>query len=104
MTNSARYATGSAVAVTVTWDRAQLCVRVRDHGLPAGHEPSGVKGGGTGISSMAGRIEAAGGRLTAGPLTDPLADSLADGSLAGGPGWLVELSVPVISSGSEVDV
>jgi signal transduction histidine kinase len=100
MTNSARYATGSAVEVTVTWGPAQLCVRVRDNGLPAGHEPSGVKGGGTGISSMAGRIETAGGRLTAGPL----AGSLAGGSLGGGPGWLVELSVPVISSSSEVDV
>ena len=70
MTNSARYATGSVVEVTVTWGPARLCVRVRDHGLPAGREPSGVKGGGTGISSMAGRIEAAGGRLTAGPLAD----------------------------------
>ena len=82
MTNAARYATGSGIDVAVTWGPAELRVRVSDHGLPAGHLPSGVKGGGTGIKSMAGRIEAAGGRLAAGPAPD-------------GPGWLVEVTVPV---------
>ena len=84
MTNAARYATGSGIDVAVAWGPEQLRVRVRDHGLPATHRPSGVKGSGTGIKSMAGRVEAAGGRLTAGPAPD-------------GPGWLVEVTVPVLS-------
>jgi signal transduction histidine kinase len=84
MTNAARYATGSGIAVEVAWGPAELRVRVRDRGLPATHGPSGVKGSGTGIKSMAGRVEAAGGRLTAGPAPD-------------GPGWLVEVTVPVVS-------
>ncbi len=82
MTNAARYATGSAIDVEVTWSPAQLRVRVRDGGLPAGRQPSGVKGSGTGIASMAGRLEAVGGSLTAGPVPD-------DG------GWLVQVTVPV---------
>jgi signal transduction histidine kinase len=84
MTNAARYATGSGIDVDVAWDPARLRVRVRDHGLPATHGPSGVKGSGTGITSMAERVEAAGGRLTAGPAPD-------------GPGWLVEITLPVAS-------
>ncbi|MGH3124444.1 MAG: sensor histidine kinase, partial [Streptosporangiaceae bacterium] len=83
MTNSARYATGSGIDVDVTWGPARLRVQVRDHGLPAGHQPSGVKGSGTGIKSMADRIHAAGGQLTAGPAPD-------------GPGWLAEVAVPVV--------
>jgi len=82
MTNAARYATGTGIDVKVTWGPARLRVRVRDYGLPAGHQPSGVKGSGTGIKSMAGRVEAVGGRLAAGPVQD-------------GPGWLVEVTVPV---------
>jgi signal transduction histidine kinase len=82
MTNAARYATGSGIDVDVAWDAARLRVRIRDHGLPAQHKPSGVKGSGTGIKSMAERIEAVGGTLAAGP--DPH-----------GPGWLVEVQVPV---------
>jgi signal transduction histidine kinase len=83
MTNAARYATGSSVDVNVAWDAAWLRVRVRDHGLPVGHELAGVTGSGTGIKSMAGRVEAAGGRLAARPVPD-------------GPGWLVEMTVPVL--------
>ena len=91
MTNAARYATGSAIDVEVTWAPAQLRVRVRDHGLPTGRQPSGVKGSGTGIASMAGRVEAVGGRLTAGPIPN---DS----------GWLVQVTVPVVGGAdSEVD-
>jgi signal transduction histidine kinase len=82
MTNAARYATGSGINVDVAWGTARLRVRIRDHGLPAQHKPSGVKGSGTGIKSMAERIEAVGGTLTVGP--DPH-----------GPGWLVEVQVPV---------
>jgi signal transduction histidine kinase len=82
ITNAARYATGSAIDVEVTWGPAQLRARVRDHGLPTGRQPSGIKGSGTGITSMASRIEAVGGRLTAGPIPN---DS----------GWLVQVTVPV---------
>jgi signal transduction histidine kinase len=90
MTNTARYATGSCIDVAVTWGPAQLCVRVRDHGLSAEHRPSGVKGSGTGIQSMADRVEAVGGTLTAGLIPN-------------GSGWLVQITVPVISGpGSEV--
>jgi signal transduction histidine kinase len=67
MTNAARYATGSGIDVTVAWGPERLRVRVRDHGLPAGARPSGVQGSGTGVKSMAGRVEAVGGQLTAGP-------------------------------------
>jgi signal transduction histidine kinase len=82
MTNTARYATGSAIDVEVTWGPAELRVRVRDHGLPAGRQPSGVKGSGTGIASMAGRVEAVGGSLTAGPVLN-------------GHGWLLQVTIPV---------
>jgi signal transduction histidine kinase len=83
MTNAARYATGSDIDVEVTWGPARLRVRVRDYGLPAGRQPSGVTGSGTGIKSMADRSEAVGGRLAAGPAPT-------------GPGWLVEITIPVI--------
>lgn len=82
MTNTARYATGSVIQVRVACDERELRVTVRDHGLPAGGRPSGVKGGGTGLRSMTERIEAVGGTLAAGPDT-------------GGPGWRIELRVPV---------
>jgi signal transduction histidine kinase len=90
MTNVARYATGSGIDVDVAWGAARLRVRIRDHGLPTQHRPSGVKGSGTGIKSMAERIEAASGTLTAGP--DPH-----------GPGWLVEVQVPV-TGGADSEV
>ena len=44
MTNTARYATGSAIDVEVTWGPAQLRVRVRDHGLPDGSSALGGQG------------------------------------------------------------
>ncbi|WP_225849128.1 histidine kinase [Streptomyces sp. HPF1205] len=87
MTNAARYATGSAIEVRVAWDEQELRVGVRDNGLPAGGSPSGVEGGGTGLRSMAERIEAVRGELTAGP--EP-----------GGPGWRIELRVPVARRGA----
>jgi signal transduction histidine kinase len=91
MTNAARYATGSGIDVDVAWGTARLRVRIRDHGLPAQHKPSGVKGSGTGVKSMAERIEAVGGTLAAGP--DPH-----------GPGWLVEVQLPVTGGADgEVD-
>jgi signal transduction histidine kinase len=85
MTNAARYATGSGIAVAVTWSPARLQVRIRDHGLPAGRRPSGVRGSGTGVQSMADRVAASGGQLTAGPAGD-------------GSGWLVEVTIPVLSA------
>ena len=91
MTNTARYATGSGIDVAVAWGRAQLHVQVSDHGLPADRKPSGVKGSGTGLTGMADRVEAAGGKLTAGPIPN-------------GPGWLVSITIPVISgTDSEVN-
>ncbi|MFC1419200.1 sensor histidine kinase [Streptacidiphilus cavernicola] len=89
MTNTARYATGSVIQVCAAWDAWELRVTVRDHGLPAGRRPSGVKGGGSGLRSMTERIEAAGGTLAAGP--EP-----------GGAGWLIELRVPVAGAGPVV--
>jgi signal transduction histidine kinase len=90
MTNAARYATGSGIDVKVAWGAGQLLVSVRDHGLPARREPSGVQGSGTGIKSMTGRIEAVGGTLIAGP--DPA-----------GSGWRVEARVPVARRGGAND-
>ncbi|MDI5962379.1 sensor histidine kinase [Streptantibioticus silvisoli] len=86
MTNATRYATGSAIEVRVAWEERALRVAVRDHGLPAGHRPSGVMGSGTGLRSMSERIEAVGGTVDAGP--DP-----------SGNGWRIEVRVPVSGAG-----
>ncbi|WP_051951232.1 sensor histidine kinase [Actinacidiphila yeochonensis] len=86
LTNAARYATGSPIDVNVVGDAHEVRVAVRDHGLPAGRTPSGVRGGGSGLRGMAERIEAAGGSLTAGPVPD-------------GPGWRITLRVPVAGRG-----
>ncbi|MCX4550972.1 histidine kinase [Streptomyces sp. NBC_01387] len=82
MTNAARYATGSPIEVEVAWAERELRVAVRDQGLPPGRALSGVKGSGTGLASMAERIEAVGGSLSAGPAP-------------GGTGWQIEMRVPV---------
>ncbi|BBA95503.1 putative histidine kinase [Actinacidiphila reveromycinica] len=82
LTNAARYATGSVVEVNVAWDAGEVRVAVRDHGLPAGRDPSGVQGSGSGLRGMAERIGRAGGTVAAGPVP-------------GGPGWRVTLRVPV---------
>ncbi|MFC4034415.1 sensor histidine kinase [Streptomyces polygonati] len=87
MTNAARYATGSPIEVRVDWEAGELRVAVRDHGLPAGHRGSGVRGGGTGLRSMSERIEAAGGTVSAGPRPD-------------GTGWRIALRVPVAEAAS----
>jgi signal transduction histidine kinase len=83
MTNAARYATGSAIDVVLAWEGSEMRAVVRDRGLPAGRGPSGVQGSGTGLRSMAERIEAVGGSLTAGPAPE-------------GPGWRIALRVPVV--------
>jgi len=55
------------------------------------HLQPGVKGDGTGIASMAGRVEAVGGSLTAGPVPN-------------GRGWLLQVTIPVAGGpDSEVD-
>ncbi|SFF30887.1 Signal transduction histidine kinase [Actinacidiphila alni] len=82
MTNAARYATGSAIDVHLVWEEEELRVAVRDHGLPSGGSPSGVKGSGSGLRSMAERLDAVGGTLKSGPAPD-------------GPGWRITLRVPV---------
>ncbi|WP_328317586.1 sensor histidine kinase [Streptomyces sp. NBC_00388] len=89
LTNAARYATGSAIDVDVAWAQRELQVDVRDHGVPAGRGGSGVKGGGTGLRSMAERIEAVGGTLSAGPAPD-------------GAGWRTSMRVPVAGAGGDV--
>ena len=81
MTNTARYATGSAIEVDIVWEDHEVRAVVRDHGLPAGRIPSGVQGSGTGLHGMAERIEAVGGSVTAGPVP-------------GGAGWRIALRVP----------
>ncbi|MET9534100.1 MULTISPECIES: histidine kinase [unclassified Streptomyces] len=86
LTNAARYATGSVIDVDLAWTEAELRVEVRDHGRPAGRGPSGVQGSGTGLRSMAERIEAVGGTLSAGPVP-------------GGAGWRTEVRVPVAGAG-----
>ncbi|MFC1411584.1 sensor histidine kinase [Streptacidiphilus sp. N1-12] len=87
MTNAARYATGSAIEVRVAWDERGLRVDVRDHGLPVGGRPSGVKGSGTGLRSMGERIEAVGGTVGSGPQP-------------GGGGWHTEVRVPLSGTGA----
>jgi signal transduction histidine kinase len=81
LTNAARYATGSVIAVEVAWAPAGLRVCVTDDGVPPGHRSSGIQGSGTGLAGMTERVESVGGALTAGPRT-------------GRPGWCVEVQVP----------
>ncbi|MEC3994863.1 sensor histidine kinase [Actinacidiphila sp. DG2A-62] len=81
LTNAARYATGSPIDVNVAWEADEVRVAVRDHGLPAGRGPSGVKGSGSGLRGMSERIESAGGTMTAGPVP-------------GEPGWRITLRLP----------
>jgi signal transduction histidine kinase len=85
LTNAARYATGSPIDVNVAWAEGEVRIAVRDHGLPAGRGGSGVQGSGTGLRSMAERIEAAGGTLTAGPAPDA-------------PGWRILLRLPAATA------
>jgi signal transduction histidine kinase len=82
LTNAARYAPGSAVAVTLLWAPHELRVRVEDDGPAAGHQPE-ARGTGLGLDGMAERITEAGGRVDAGARDD-------------GPGWRVEISVPAV--------
>src|SRR5581483_4573125 len=80
LTNSARYAPGSPVAVALRWSADGLTVTVADHGPGPDREPVTGVGTGLGLAGMTERLEQAGGRLTAGPRP--------------GGGWQVELTVP----------
>ncbi|HVU90779.1 MAG TPA: ATP-binding protein [Jatrophihabitans sp.] len=80
LTNAARYAPGSPVAVELAWTDGALAVEVRDDG--PGPDRTAVAGAGTGLglAGMDERLRAVGGRLRAGPRP--------------GRGWRIELSVP----------
>jgi signal transduction histidine kinase len=80
LTNAARYAPGSPVAVELAWADGALAVEVRDDG--PGPDRTAVAGAGTGLglAGMDERLRAVGGRLRAGPRP--------------GRGWRIELSVP----------
>jgi signal transduction histidine kinase len=79
LTNAARYAPGSAVDVRLSWSPGRLAVRIADSGRAPDRAPTGVVGGGGGLSGMAERAAAVGGTLRSGPAAR---------------GWLIELSVP----------
>lgn len=81
LTNTARYAPGGTVTVTVTWTPSRLGVVIDDTGPAVGHEASPDQGSGLGLAGMDERVRAVGGTLRAGPRSD-------------GPGWRVALSVP----------
>jgi signal transduction histidine kinase len=70
LTNSARHAAGSAVAVRVVYGPGDLVIQVDDDGA-GGQRPAGpASGGGSGIAGMTERARALGGTLRAGPRPD----------------------------------
>jgi signal transduction histidine kinase len=81
MTNAAKHAPGSRVAVQVAFQPSSLDVTVSDDGRPPDVEPSLVAhtGGGYGLEGMRERAELMGAHLTAGP---------------NGSGWQVHLTIP----------
>jgi signal transduction histidine kinase len=82
MTNAAKHAPGSGVAVQLSFGPTCLDVTVTDDGRPAGAGPGMLAGtgGGYGLQGMHERAELIGARLDAGPQ---------------GAGWQVHLAVPV---------
>lgn len=81
ITNAAKHAPGSAVAVQVAFQPGSLDVRVSDEGRPPDVEPSVLAGtgGGYGLEGMRERAELIGAHFSAGPQSG---------------GWQVHLSVP----------
>ena len=81
ITNSAKHAPGSQVAVKVAFQPSYLDVTVTDNGRPPGVAPSVLAGtgGGYGLEGMRERAQLIGAGLNAGPL---------------GRGWQVRLTVP----------
>ncbi len=80
LTNAARYAPGSSVRVTMSWQADALAVEIEDDGTAAGHTPLLGQGTGLGISGMRERLIAVGGKVQAGPR---------------GSGWRVSFAVPL---------
>ncbi|WP_106402744.1 sensor histidine kinase [Actinocorallia populi] len=66
LTNAAKHAPGSAVAVRVEHTDEGIEVSVRS-GRPEGDRPAGAAGGGSGLIGLDERVRLAGGRLVAGP-------------------------------------
>jgi signal transduction histidine kinase len=83
LTNTLRHAAARHAAVTISYDRPQIRVRVTDDGSARATEPRGAGGGhrGHGIDGMRERAALHGGTLRAGP--DPDAPA----------GWLVEATL-----------
>lgn len=81
ITNAAKHAPGSTVAVQVAFQPSSLDVMVTDDGRPPGTEASFLAGtgGGYGLEGMRERAEQIGARLSAGPQSR---------------GWQVHLTVP----------
>jgi signal transduction histidine kinase len=84
LTNSARYAPGSRIDVTLDWAGSELRTVIADTGRAPGREPTGVRGGGAGLVGMGERLAAVGGAMSAAPTPSG--------------GWRVELSVPALLS------
>jgi signal transduction histidine kinase len=82
LTNAARYAPGSPVVVALDWTDG-LVVRIGDLGPAAGHSPVTGQGSGNGLAGMAKRAADCGGQVRTGPQD--------------GGGWLVELTLPVVT-------
>jgi len=79
LTNALRYAgAGAAVEVALSVETAGVRLRVRDDG--AGRPAGAPAGPGRGLAGLRERVEAMGGDLAAGPA---------------GPGWAVEVAVPM---------
>ncbi|MGD0809465.1 MAG: histidine kinase [Acidimicrobiales bacterium] len=81
ITNAAKHAPGSRVAVQVAFQQSSLDVKVTDDGRPQDVGPSALAGtgGGYGLEGMRERAELIGAQLSAGPHSG---------------GWQVHLSVP----------
>ncbi len=80
LTNAARYAPGSPVAVTVDHAADGVTVCITDDGPPPGREPVPGQGTGLGLAGMSERLAGVGGSVTAGPRPSA--------------GWQVRVHVP----------
>jgi len=81
LTNTARYAPGSTVRVSLDWYPGRLTVQVDDGGAAPGHTPLTGHGTGLGIAGMRERLSAVGGTVEAGPHRG---------------GWRVSFTVPTV--------
>lgn len=88
LTNAARYAPGSPVAVVVRWQPGELCVTVADEGPLPGRETVAGQGTGLGIAGMGERLAEVSGALRSGPRPQ-------------GRGWQVSMRVPTRDDGAQ---